>query len=52
MKEKGPGIIFLILFIIIFIGFIIFEIYLWVTYGDTPVGELPSWVIFFMIGGK
>ena len=52
MKERGPWTIFLIVLVIICIAAIAFEIYLWVTYGDTPVGELPSWVLFFMIGGK
>ena len=46
----------LILLAVIVIGFILFligmEIYVWVVYGGKPVSELPSWVLFFMFGGK
>ena len=28
------------------------EIYVWVTYANTPASELPAWVLFFMFGGK
>lgn len=39
-------------FITLVLGFIALEIYVWVTYANTPVSELPSWVIFFMFGGR
>lgn len=28
------------------------EIYVWVTYSNTPASELPAWVLFWMFGGK
>ena len=33
-------------------AFIGVEIYVWVKYGNTPIGDVPSWVLFFMFGGK
>lgn len=51
MKKIIQLLIIIILFAIIacFIGF---EIYVYLKYGDVPVAELPSWVFFFMFGGK
>ena len=34
------------------IGLVVLEIYVWITYANTPVSELPGWVLFFMFGGK
>lgn len=28
------------------------EIYVWITYRNTPISELPMWVLFFMFGGR
>lgn len=36
---------------IIVIGFVAVEIYVWVTYANVPISELPAWVLFFMFGG-
>ena len=43
------GIVLLLLAILALVGI---EIYVWVTYSNTPVSELPAWVLFFMFGGK
>lgn len=32
-------------------GLIATEIYVWVTYANTPVGEIPAWALFFMFRG-
>ena len=53
MKDKI--LIFLIyLLVILFVAFIIFtigfEIYLWITYGNLPPDEVPSWVHWWMMG--
>lgn len=29
---------------------LLFEIYLWVTYGNLPPDQVPSWVHWFMLG--
>ena len=36
------------LFFLILIVAIVLEIYVWVTYGQTPLDEIPTWVLFFM----
>lgn len=28
------------------------EIYVWITYANTPASELPAWILFLMFGGK
>nr|DAI57299.1 MAG TPA: accessory secretory protein [Caudoviricetes sp.] len=43
------GIVILLLAIVALAGV---EIYVWVTYSDTPASELPAWVLFWMFGGK
>lgn len=50
--EKLVQIIVSVLIILIIGAFIGIEIYVWVNYAKTPVAELPSWVVFFMFGGK
>lgn len=51
MKEKML-IFFGWLMVILFIAFIAFiiwlEIYLWITYGNLPPDEVPSWVHWLM----
>lgn len=53
MKEKVL-IFFGWLMVILFIAFIAFiiwlEIYLWITYGNLPPDEVPSWVHWWMMG--
>ena len=36
------------LFFLIVIVTIVLEIYVWVTYGQTSLDEIPTWVLFFM----
>lgn len=33
------------------IGLIVVEIYVWVTYGNANVGDIPAWALFFMLRG-
>lgn len=40
--------ILLCLFVVIVIVSIVIEIYIWATYGQTPLDEIPTWVLFFM----
>ena len=49
---KILGIFFTILVIAIVLALIGTEIYVWVKYANTPINELPAWVIFFMFGHK
>lgn len=51
MKDiilKIIGIFFAVLLVAVILGLIALEIYIWVTYANVPVEELPSWVLFFM----
>lgn len=50
--EKLVQIIVSVLIGLIIGAFIGIEIYVWVNYAKTPVAELPSWVVFFMFGGR
>lgn len=34
------------------LGLIGTEIYVWIKYANTPISELPAWVIFFMFGHR
>lgn len=55
MTNKAENIIlgiFIAIIILIFLSVIGIEIYIWITYANTPINELPSWVVFFMIGGR
>lgn len=49
---KGKRIEFILGFIVLVIVslFIIFEVYLWVTYGNKPIEEIPLWVLWFLWG--
>ena len=38
----------MILCVLIAVGFIAFEIYVWVRYGSLPITEIPAWALFFM----
>lgn len=37
------------IFSIIF-AFIGLQIYLWFKFGNTPIGEIPAWALWLMIG--
>ena len=44
---------FLVLMFLGLVAFIIFRVWVFFTYGDTPVTELPAWVWWIMqSGGK
>lgn len=48
---KNLIIIFITIFIITLIfSYIGLQIYLWITFGNTPVGEIPAWALWLMIG--
>ena len=49
-KKEILTICFFILTIIFVITIIGFEIYLWLTYGDKPVNEIPAWALLFLLG--
>lgn len=51
-KEKGEKMdklvkVLIFLFIVVVLGV---GIYVWVTYGDKPITEVPSWVVPFFFG--
>ena len=50
--SKIVAIFFIVVIVAIVLGLIAVEIYVWVTYSNTPVEELPAWVLFFMFGGR
>ena len=53
--NKLSNILVLILAIIgvlLILGLVAVEIYVWITYANTPINELPSWVVFLMFGSK
>nr|DAL05317.1 MAG TPA: hypothetical protein [Caudoviricetes sp.] len=54
-KDKISSVISVVIGIVILLLAIALagvEIYVWVTYSDTPASELPAWVLFWMFGGK
>ncbi|MCR5350087.1 MAG: hypothetical protein K6E20_03745 [Acholeplasmatales bacterium] len=42
----------LVFTIILVLSIVAIEIYVWVTYGDKPVDEIPLWALWFMFGGN
>lgn len=54
-KEEAKQRIMLIstiVFSVLLIGGIVgIEIYVWTTYGNLPVTEIPSWALWFMFKG-
>lgn len=50
--KKITSILTIIISIAIVACVIGFYSYVYIKYGDVPVSELPSWVFFFMHGGK
>ena len=47
MKEFGY-IIALVILIILVVSFIVFEVVLLCIYGDKPIDEIPTWVLWFL----
>jgi len=41
--------LWIILILIIFVFILAFEIVIAVQYGNKPVGEIPAWVLIFLI---
>lgn len=39
-----------VLIVLIVISIIVFEITLWIMYGNKPTGEIPLWVLWFLVG--
>ena len=55
IKENIKNILIWLLFIIsiiIIISLIIFDIYLWINYGNKPIDEIPLWVLYFLWGHR
>lgn len=53
MKQNILIIIFMTLFITLFLGGIGFAIYVYATYSNVPLKDLPAWVLpFFIKGGR
>lgn len=55
MKKRNPNIYIevvlpICLLAAIVLGYIIFSIYLRVTYGNLPPDQVPSWVHWWMMG--
>ena len=51
IKDKLLTLTYILLqsiLILLILGFIGLEIYCWVTYGNTPISETPSWVQWIM----
>lgn len=51
-KRFDCGIFYLLIMIIlavlVFGGLIATEIYVWITYSNTPISEIPLWALIFM----
>lgn len=47
MKEFGYTIALVILMILV-VSFIVFEFVLLCIYGDKPIDEIPTWVLWFL----
>lgn len=52
-KMKIVAKIFLIIFLLaLILGFVAFYIYVWITYGNASIEEIPAWAIWIMFGGN
>ena len=52
MKTKLATLTYMLLKsipVLLLLGLIGLEIYCWVTYGNTPISETPSWVQWIML---
>jgi hypothetical protein len=47
-KDINWFIVAWVIFGILFVSFMAFEIYLLVTYGGKPLNEIPTWVVWFL----
>lgn len=47
-KDINWFIVAWVIFGILFVSFMAFEIYLLVTYGNKPLNEIPTWVVWFL----
>lgn len=52
MKKIILHWVLIVILVAIFACFVGIEIYIYQKYANVPVAELPSWVFFFMFGGK
>jgi hypothetical protein len=43
--------ILVVIGILIALSIIALEVYVWITYGGKPIGEIPSWALWFMFKG-
>lgn len=41
-----------IIAILIVLSVIGITIYIWITYGNKPINEVPSWAAWWMLGGR
>ena len=48
MNNKIISFMLGFIILVILILLIVFEVYLWVTYGNKPVEEIPFWVLWFL----
>lgn len=47
MKKLILG-LFTLIGILVTAAFIVAEIYVWITYGTAPAGEIPAWALLLM----
>lgn len=54
MSKRNKYVLFLINLLLIVICIVIIVARIWITvkYGGKPIDEIPSWVLWFMMGGK
>lgn len=50
MKNINWALVLVIMQLLLIVGVIAFEIYVWVRFGSLPVTEIPAWALFFMFG--
>jgi hypothetical protein len=36
--------------LLLIFSYIGLQIYLWITFGNTPIGEIPAWALWLMLG--
>jgi len=50
MKNINWALVLVIVQLLLVVGIIAFEIYIWVRFGSLPVTEIPAWALLFMFG--
>ena len=53
--NKFISTLIIIIIVAVLIALVATEIYVWTTYGNTPVSEVPAWALWFMLtrrGGR